>query len=488
MSQASNIAKNASWLIGATVINKLIALVAFALVARLVGPAVTGTYFYSVSVTSIFVVLGDLGMTQVVIRAIAADRADGGKLLASAITAKICLIPIAILGALGFGILNGADHVTLATIAVACIVMSADSIHLVIYGALRGRQNLRPEAIGMLAGQMMTSVFAVTAALLGFGAIGLAVALCTGSLWNVFWSIKNARRMNLKVFAPFDLDTVKLLLKEALPFAVAGIAVKIYSYLDSIMLQVFKGPSAVGHYAVAYKMTYAMQFLPLTFTAALYPAMAASWAAKDHEGLRKTFMGSLRLMAAVSFPLAAGLSALAPRFIPMIYGPRYLESIGAMQILPWVLIPIFMDFPVGSLLNGSHRAHLKTSAMVSTMVINAVLNAFLVPAYGPVGAAWAGIFSFWSLLLVGMMFTAKDAGGLWAITSILLRAFVAAAVSWVAWRWVGGVMPLFASAIFGGCIAILAGFVTKLVELKDILPYYHIIKRKFIGEEIVQEI
>ena len=40
-----------------------------------------------------------------------------------------------------------------------------------------------------------------------------------------------------------------------------------------------------------------------------------------------------------------------------------------------VLLPIFMDFPVGSFLNASHRAYLKTAAMLGTMVVNVVLNA-----------------------------------------------------------------------------------------------------------------
>src|SRR3989344_7927970 len=121
MSYGKSVAKNAFWLMMATTLNKLIAFASFAVVARLAGPHVTGTYFYSVSVTSVFVTLADLGMTPVLIRAIAAARHDGEKFLGAALRLKLILAPIAILCALGYGVLNNVDAETIAAIAIACL-------------------------------------------------------------------------------------------------------------------------------------------------------------------------------------------------------------------------------------------------------------------------------------------------------------------------------------------------------------------------------
>ena len=480
------VAKNALVLMLATTGQKFIAFVAFTLVARFVGAEITGTYFYAVSVTSIFVTLSDLGITPVVIRAIAGNTKNSERLFGAAIRAKLFLIPIAVIASLFYGVAIGNPPLIIATIGVACVAMAADALHLIFYGVLRGRQNLKPEAIGMFIGQAITATVAISAAWLDLGPVGLAFALVCGSLWNVLWSSLNLRRLKVKFPSPFKSD-IKDLVWQALPFAVAGISVKVYSYIDSLMLQAYKGSTAVGYYAVAYKLTYAMQFLPLTFTAALYPALSASYANKEKAELKQMFVGALRLMAAIGFPISAGLSALAPRLIPALYTNEFAGSIAAMEVLPWVLLPIFLDFPIGALLNGSNRAYLKTSAMVATMLINAILNAILIPWYGPLGAAWAGVFSFWFLLSVGIIFTVKDVGGIWHFASILGRAISAAAASWALWRFVGAYMPLYMAFVFGAACAVILAFAVRLVTVQDILPLWRGLKNRFSKPETVHE-
>jgi O-antigen/teichoic acid export membrane protein len=458
---------NATWLVGTTTLNKVIALATFVIVARVAGPHVTGTYFYGLSVTSIFVILSDLGMTPVLIRAVASGREDTGALFGAVWRLKALLSPIAILAALGYGVLNGLDPVTMQTIAIACLVMTADTVSLALYGVLRGKQDLRPESVGMFLGQVITATFAIFAAMTGGGSVGLVAALLAGSSWNVLWSFLKVRSAKIVLARPVMSDYRRLLI-EAMPFGISGIAVKLYSYVDTLMIRAYHGTVAVGMYAVAYKMTYALQFLPLTFTAALYPAFASAWSEKKHDELTKTFLGSLRLMAFFGFALSGALSALAGEIIPLIYGRTYLGAVVPFQILPWVLLPIFLDFPIGSLLNATHRAHLKTSAMVGTMLVNVLLNAALVPSMGAVGAAWASVFSFWFLFLIGVVFTKKDIGGIWVFARIISRAVCAAGVLWYVTTATEHAMPFIAHLIFSGSIALICAFISRLISVDDL--------------------
>lgn len=483
MAYGSKVAKNAAWLILATTGQKALAFFSFILVARWAGTDITGTYFYAISITSIFVTFADLGMTPVVIRAISGHREDGTRLLGAAIRAKGLLAPAASLAAMAFALLAGGDSTIIATVGIACLVMTADTIHLVIYGALRGKQNLRPEAIGMFIGQTISAIAAALAAYFNFGPVGLAVALLLSSTWSVGWSLFQLKKFNIIAEQPRKSD-FRLLAREAIPFGIAGIAVKVYSYVDSIFLKFFHGVTAVGVYSVAYKLTYALQFLPLTFTAALYPALSAAFAKGEKDDVRNTFFGALRLMAGAGFVMTAGLSALAPRLIPLVYGVEYLEAVPALSVLPWVLLPIFMDFPIGALLNASHRAHLKTTAMVCTMIINIVLNLILVPLYGPVGAAWAGVVSFWALFFIGTAFVASSVGGARHLLWLTVRGLVAAAVSWAAWRLVGGRMDLLAAMFFGGAVAIVMAFVVRFITVEDV---FTVIKR-FRPSQKIEEI
>jgi O-antigen/teichoic acid export membrane protein len=209
-------------------------------------------------------------------------------------------------------------------------------------------------------------------------------------------------RLGLRPTLP-KIPDVRLLVMYAWPFGLAGIAVKVYSYVDTLFIERLYGTIAVAMYAAAYKLTYALQFLPLTFTAALYPALAAAFAEKRAEDLRTTLGASLRAMAALGALLSAGLSALAGPIMMIVYGTKYQDAIPVFRVLPWVLLPIFLDFPIGSFLNATHRAVRKTTAMLMVMVVNVALNAVLVPLFGPRGAAFAALGSFWILVLIGLV-------------------------------------------------------------------------------------
>ncbi|MEK7473472.1 MAG: flippase [Patescibacteria group bacterium] len=467
MSASKNIAQNAAWLMIATTAQKAISFVSFTVIARIVEVAVTGEYFFAISITSIFVTFADLGLTPVLIREMAADEKRGKSLLARVILAKAILLPLTAGAAITYAWLIGVrGDVFLAVIIAALFVMAADATSVLWYGAIRGRRELRFEAAGMFVGQIFTAIVGISAAAFGYGVIGLVCGLAVASLWNVGWSITNAFRLGLRPKGG-NQWTWKEIATMAFPFALAGIFVKIYSYVDSQILKVVHGSEALGEYAVAYKLTYALQFMPMAFVAALYPGL--SHAARHDKGAIPGIMkGSQRLMLLASVPMTALLSALSGRLIYLLYGERYAGSIPALTILPWVLIPIFLDFPIGSLLNSTRRAHLKTSAMGVAMVVNVIMNFLLVPSYGPVGAAWAGVVSFWVLFLVGWWYVRRDMVLSW-FGPLFLRGMAAAGVLWGAVVFFSEPMTDVFAFIFGIAAGLTVLFLSGLLTTKDVL-------------------
>ncbi len=480
---SSTVARNTAWLMAATLGQKLVSFLAFYVIARLVGPVVTGKYFYAVSITSIFVVLADFGLTPVVIREMAANEEKGRAFLGRALRIKAFLLPLAVLCSLGYLLLASVLSQTalepdiFAAVGVACFVLMADSISLIFYGALRGKRDLRFEAVGMLICQITTAISSIVILRLGGGVVGLVVALLLGSLWNLGWSMYHAVKRHA---TPLQAErvTVKAIALAALPFGLAGLFVKIYSYTDSLLLRQYFGHASVGQYAVAYKLTYALQFLPLTFVAALYPAMSADYAAGNHEGLRKALKNGMRLMMLVSVPLSALLSALAKPIILTFYGRPYEGAIAPMMVLPWVLIPIFLDFPVGSLLNATRRSSQKTISMGVTMVINVALNLVLVPTYGPLGAAYAGVVSFWMLLALGLWFARKDLPEARWFVSFFIRGLVGAGIIWAATRFLAASFPFIAQLIFGGAVSLAILFLLRLCLVDDLVAVWGFLRRR----------
>lgn len=470
-------ARNTAWLMFGTVLQKALSFIVFYYIARQVGPTVTGKYFYAVSITSIFVVLGDFGLTPVIIREMASDHVVGRSVLAQALRLKTILIPVAVICSLVYAWVVKVEPEVFRAVLVACFVLSADTMSLLWYGVLRGKKDLRFEALGMLITQVVTAIIAVLAIHQKWGVVGLVAALLAGSVWNLVWSMWRVWSVQLTPLHEKHWGMKKLALA-ALPFGLAGLFVKVYSYIDSLLLRQFHGHEAVGQYAVAYKLAYALQFLPLTFVAALYPAMSSAYAAGNQAELKRSLKGALRLMMIVSVPLVAILSGLSEPIILTFYKKAYAGAIPVLTILPWVLIPIFLDFPVGSLLNASRRSMQKTIAMGCTMVMNAVLNVLLVPSMGPVGAAYSALVSFWMLFFIGVWFVRDELPEKRWQVFFLLRGLLVVGVSWVLIRWLTPVMPFVMKLLFSGALTGVFLFATRLLLVSDILAVIQWLKRR----------
>ena len=89
-----------------------------------------------------------------------------------------------------------------------------------------------------------------------------------------------------------------------------------------------------------------------------------------------------------------------PKKVLLLFGPEYLESAQILIILTMAtLIQAFLG-AAGPTLSMSGRTKLVLLNTIGAFIINILLNIFLIPRYGIVGAAWA---TFISLTLIGLV-------------------------------------------------------------------------------------
>ena len=403
----ASLAKNTALLTGASILQKAVAFIYFALIARMVGVESTGMYFLALAMVTTVGVFGDFGLTSVLIRDVAREHDRAKEFLKRMIGIKLLVIPVAVILALVLPMVLGYSSTSSFLIACAIPIMLADTFSLTFYGVLRGMQELRYESLGIFVGQSLTTIIGA-AVLFGIGPSlsGLIVALIVGSTWNMgFSAFQLWRRFGVDAFVP-SWEAMMPILRAAFPFFLAAVFVKIYSSVDSFTLKAVIGDSAVGLYSVAYKLTYAFQFLPLAFVGALYPKLASQ--SKDLVALKKTFLDAEWYLALLVAPIVFGIAALAPQIITLAYGSAYGGSVLPLTVLVFVLIPIFADFPVGSMLNSTGKQSTKTAIMGVTMVVNIASNFLFIPKLGVVGASVAGLLSFVTMFCIGAFFVQRQ--------------------------------------------------------------------------------
>jgi O-antigen/teichoic acid export membrane protein len=401
------LARNTLYLTVASIGQKVLAFVYFLFLARIMQPENTGVYFLALSITTIFSVIADFGITPVVIREVAKRPSDALALVRRALGVKLPLMAIGAGASVLAAALLGYEAIVVQLVALACVVMLADAVSLLYYGVLRGHHVLQFESLGIFVGQIFTVVLGGTVLILDPNLFGLVASLVAGSVFNMLFSARRVvQLLGPSAIVPiFDRAWAGAFLKIAFPFALAGIFVKVYSYVDSVFLSMFLGTAAVGIYSVAYKLTYSFQFMPMAFVAALYPGMSAL-IQKDKAQLAHLFADSMWYMMLIATPITFGIFAIAPDLV-LLAGEEYVSAAPVLQALVFVLVPIFLDFPIGSLLNASDRQGTKTAIMGVTMVVNVMANAVLIPLYGTIGAAYAALLSFWFLFLAGFYFVPR---------------------------------------------------------------------------------
>ena len=119
--------------------------------------------------------------------------------------------------------------------------------------------------------------------------------------------------------------------------------------------------------------------------------------------IKSTFKKAMWYMMVIVIPIVFGVWLIADEAV-LLAGLEYATATPVLQLLIFGLIPIFLDFPVGSLLNAANRQTTKTAIIGLTMIISVVMNIILVPRIGLMGAATSAIVSYSFMFGVGLFF------------------------------------------------------------------------------------
>lgn len=400
------LARNTSYFTLALVGQKVISFLYFTFLARLLGPTSIGKYVFALSLTTIFSVLLDLGLANVLTREVARQPSSAERYTRLIIGFKTAAMLFVVATVVGFVWLTGYPPLTRQLVYIACLVMILDSFTLTAYSAIRGFQNLIWESIGTILMQVVVAAGGFLVATFTHDLRWFISALVLAALVNCFYSLWQLRqRYSIKLRPRWDILDYKFLFRLTWPFALAAILTRLYGYLDTVLLSLLSGDQAVGIYSVAYKITFALQFIPAAFSASLFPGFSAYFN-QAPEKLAATFMRGCIYLFAIAVPVAFGIIGLASEIVSSIY-PAFINSILPLQVLIFSLIFLFLTFPVGALLPACDRQLRQTGNLALATGSNLVFNLILIPRYGPLGAAFASLVSTFILLAAGWLVARK---------------------------------------------------------------------------------
>jgi O-antigen/teichoic acid export membrane protein len=160
------------------------------------------------------------------------------------------------------------------------------------------------------------------------------------------------------------------------------------SEIDNVFVGKMLSFEALGFYSVAFTLAnLPATSISRTAMLVIFPAYAALQA--EPEKLRAGYLTVLRTVGAISLAAAAGLATLAPDVIRIVYSPRWLPAVGALQILSLLGAARAVSILSGYVYNAIGKPWLSFYLVAGRLVLIVPLLYPLIRAYGIVGAAIA---------------------------------------------------------------------------------------------------
>lgn len=222
-------------------------------------------------------------------------------------------------------------------------------------------------------------------------------------------------------------------MRASLPLGASFLLIQMYYALPILMLGHFSTSDRVGQYAAAQKMVLFVTALSALLGTAVLPRLAALWQAD-----RARFDQFVQILVdgciALSVPLGVGGMLVAPPLVELLYGSGFDEAGRLLRILVWMGFTVLANVPFAYVLLASERRRAYFRCVAAGACTSVVLNAILIPAFGPWGAAFGTLGP--EVLVLGLLMWEASRVTRYHVGRPLAMALVAsiamAAVLWAA--------------------------------------------------------
>lgn len=193
----------------------------------------------------------------------------------------------------------------------------------------------------------------------------------------------------------FSAPVAKYLLKHSWPLAFSAILVVLYMKIDQVMIPVYLKTSQLGIYSTVAKLSESWYFIPVAIVTSVFPAIMYA-RNTDPVRYKKRLQDMYDLMVVISLSIAVFMS-FASKFIYHIAYRRHPEFWSGAPVLAvhvWAGIFVFLGSASGQYLIAEGYTKISMLRTGAGAVVNIILNIFLIPAYGILGAAYSTLVAY----------------------------------------------------------------------------------------------
>lgn len=382
---AAVLALGASELLG-----KVATLLTFLVLARVLGVAEFGVVSFGLSLGLLLAVLPSLGLDSRLVQLGSSqpallDRCYG------ALVAIRAVISTVVMG--GTAMVLFATMAERTALAVSLLTASAlvDTFTDASRGACGALQRQQLSAVVLVVQRFSTLALTAAALLVthsaAYGALGYLAGTCVGVVGMHVAAHLAGARMLVRGSAP----EARLMLQAAPVMGVGAVAAMGVFRIDSTLVGVLLGTVAVGVYGAGYRLFESIIFVSWTLSRVYQPVIARR---PDDPGHVRTWSRrALVLVCAVYIPYGVLIALRGDDLVRLLFGPEYVHH-GVLLGLAAAPLLFGITHLGACVLLALRPDPVVLVASIVSLVLNVVLNLWLIPRWGITAAAFATSASF----------------------------------------------------------------------------------------------
>ncbi|MFA6950264.1 MAG: polysaccharide biosynthesis C-terminal domain-containing protein, partial [Lentimicrobiaceae bacterium] len=279
--------------------------------------------------------------------------------------------------------------ILLISLALLTIPMRLSAIYA--GGIFLGKEQIkRSNLMNWLTGLLTLFFGLVFVWILKMKITGALLSLMLGNLIVSFIAI-NMLYKDYEVKLSFANPIIVRLLKLGVIYALSFLVIQLNYRVDVLLLQWLSDARQIGLYSLGVSVSELLWQIPLAVSIVVMSRTA------NTTNLQKTNEDTAKLLR-ISLLLGVVLSLfiyiLSPYIIPWVFGEKFRQSVLIVQtIMPGIIMVIIFRILSGQL-SGMGKPLVALKAFVPALILNVILNYFLIPEHGGLGAAIATNVSY----------------------------------------------------------------------------------------------
>lgn len=399
----NNVLNNAGWIVGCRIMQSVLSLLIGLITARYLGPSNYGIISYVSSVVAFAMPIMQLGLKDTLVKEFVNDPDKEGTILGTSLLLNVIASVFCMIGSIVFvAISNAGESETILVCVLYSFTLLFNATEATQYW-FQSKLLSKYPSIAILVAYFVVSIYKV-----------FLLVTQKNVLWFAFSHVIDYFLISVILIViykklggqPLSINwsVGRELLARSKYYIIPSLMVMIFQHTDRIMINQMIGEQETGLYSAAITCVGITSFLFSAVIDSARPVILEE-KAKNSKSYENRVIQLYNVITCISLVQSVGMTLLAKPLVYLLFGVEYSGSAGILAVATWCVMFGYYGCVRNIWILAEEKQKHLTTINICGALANVVLNFYLIPLFGAIGAAIASVVTeFFTNVIIGFIF------------------------------------------------------------------------------------